>query len=132
MNQMHLISDGIARICNAQIVTHSSVILKYSKFVYNILQVLLQEGYVLSINNIEINNKAYIRVILKYDKQYKPVIKKIYMVSKPSKRIYKKRRNINFMCNNLSILILSTSYGVMSNFKAKKLGIGGEIICAVF
>lgn len=132
MSQNYLISDSISKICNAQKVLHKSTVVNYSKIIYGTLQVMLNEGYIKSVECIDIKNKKYIRVGLKYIKKCKPVINNIVTISKPGKRVYEKYKKLKSVYNNLGISILSTSVGIISNIKAKKIKFGGEIICKVF
>lgn len=132
MSQNYLLSDSVTRIRNAQKVFHSSVLIKYSKVVQGTLQVLLGEGYIKSIKYIKIKNKEYIRVGLKYIKNSKAVINNIIIISKPGKRTYQKCNDIKNIYNNLGISIISTPLGIMSNVRAKKSRVGGEVICKIF
>lgn len=70
---------------------------------------------------------------MKYkEKSRKPVISKIERISKPGLRVYTDSKNLPKVLNNLGIAIISTSQGVMTNLKAKQLGIGGEVLCYIW
>jgi len=127
----YIISDSITKIRNAQMMLQKSIILSNSKYIKNILQVILMEGYIKCLNLIKIAGREYIKIFLKYDKNNKPIINKIQIVSKPGKRVYIKKNEMKNIYDN-GIYILSTSNGILSNLSAKKMKIGGEIICKIF
>ncbi|ARC53220.1 30S ribosomal protein S8 [Candidatus Riesia pediculischaeffi] len=125
------ISDMLTRIRNAQFSRKTFVEVFFSKIKRNIIDVLKKEGY---IKNFEIQNKGKIDVLkirLKYFRR-KPVIEKIIRISRPGLRIYKKREDLSDVMNGLGISIISTSYGIMTNKDAKKMKLGGEVICEVY
>jgi len=127
------ISDMLTRIRNANLVKHQFVEIPYNRMAKAISLILKEEGF---IKNFEIcNEKAYpyLLISLNYQgKTRKPVIEKIERISKPSLRIYTDSKSMPVVLNNLGIAILSTSNGVMTNIKAKELGIGGEILCYIW
>lgn len=92
----------------------------------NLLNIFIQNGLIKTYQ-IKINNK--IDILLKY-KHNQPVFYKIKKISKPSKRIYIKNKNL--YRNKSGIFILSTSKGLLTDFQAKKLNIGGELICIIY
>ncbi|KIE64131.1 SSU ribosomal protein S8p (S15Ae) [Candidatus Riesia pediculischaeffi PTSU] len=121
----------LTRIRNAQFSRKTFVEVFFSKIKRNIIDVLKKEGY---IKNFEIQNKGKIDVLkirLKYFRR-KPVIEKIIRISRPGLRIYKKREDLSDVMNGLGISIISTSYGIMTNKDAKKMKLGGEVICEVY
>ena len=123
------ISDLLTRIRNAQMSNKAFIKLSSSIMKIAILKVLKDEGYIENFKKYEIlKNKIELEVILKYYNN-KPVISKITRVSKPGLRIYKKIINLPKVLGGLGIAVISTSYGVISDKKAKKLGQGGEILC---
>ncbi|WP_343183980.1 30S ribosomal protein S8 [Buchnera aphidicola (Ceratovacuna keduensis)] len=126
MSMQDSISDMLTRIRNGQFSKKIYVIVKFSKFKVSILEVLKREGY---IKNFLINYK--IKIFLKYYNG-KPVIEHIEKVSKPSLRVYKNKRDVYKVIYGLGISIISTSRGVLTDFEARKLGIGGEILCNVY
>jgi small subunit ribosomal protein S8 len=127
------ISDMFTRIRNALIVSFDSVTFQYSNIRCEIAKILLNEGYIqgYEILNTDLRKRS-IKIALKYDKHGKPVIENIRRVSKPSKRIYTKKKDIYKVLNGFGTLILSTSQGVLSGKEARIKNIGGEIIGEVY
>ena len=126
------IGDMITRIRNAQMRLLNNVKIPSSKFRAKILDVLKQEGYISGYKLLtDPNNKNKLSVDLKYYNGL-PVIKEIKRISKPGRRIYASAESIPKIQNGLGISIVSTSKGVMSDSEAKKLNVGGEVICRVF
>ena len=125
------IGDMLARIKNAQIRGHKSVALPSSKFKLKIASVLKDEGFIIDFKTTEINNKATLEIILKYN-YGNPVINSIERVSRPGRRIFSSAESLPKINNGLGIAIISTPKGVMSDINARKEKIGGEIICKVF
>lgn len=124
------IADMLTRIRNAQMARKDSVLIPYSKIKYSIASVLQEEGYIETYQIKLINNISNIQVNLKYYSGF-PVIESIKRVSKPGMRIYKSVSNLQEVLGGLGTSIVSTSKGVMTGRKAKKMGIGGEIICEI-
>ncbi|AZP36208.1 30S ribosomal protein S8 [Candidatus Annandia adelgestsuga] len=131
MNIQDPISDMINRISNNQKIKKKKVIMFYSKFKSSISKILKEEGYIEDYNIINKKNKKKILEIkLKYFKK-KSVIHNIKRISKPSLRVYKNKKNLPKIISGFGIAIISTSKGVMTDHKARKYGLGGEIICYV-
>lgn len=142
------ISDMLTRIRNASAVRKTEVVFPYSKIKMSVAQILVKEGYIKDAEKIVAgvegvdagkekikNDKSRhfdrLRVVLKY-KSGKTVIKKLQRISKPGRRIYKKKDELPIVLNNLGIAIVSTSQGIMTNREAKKIGLGGEVLCEVY
>jgi len=126
------IGDMLTRIRNAVMAKKKEVFLEpASKLKMAILDVLKREGY---IEGYKIEGEGAKKKIIVYLKYYqgKPVIQVIERVSKPGRRIYVGVDEIPKVYNGLGIAILSTSKGVLSDREAKKLRVGGELICKVF
>jgi small subunit ribosomal protein S8 len=95
-------------------------------------KILVDKGYVNKYIDITDNKQGVLRLFLKYDAYGQPVIKKLTRVSKPGLRKYCTSTDIPQSYNGLGIVILSTSDGVMTDKEAKKMKIGGEILCTVY
>jgi small subunit ribosomal protein S8 len=129
------IADMLTRIRNASAVKKKQVYVPFSKIKLEILKILKSEGFITGFEEIKpgSDDKKFggIEVELKYE-DGKSVITNIKKISKPGRRIYAANDNLPKVLNNLGIAILSTSQGIMTNKKAKKLGLGGEIICEIY
>lgn len=127
------ISDMLTRIRNATMVKHQIVQIPDTKISKSIVSILKEEGY---IENFEIYTEksfSYLLISLKYKgKLREPIISKIERVSKPGSRIYTNSKNLPIVLEDLGIAIISTSKGLMTNIKARELGIGGEILCYIW
>lgn len=127
------ISDMLTRIRNANMVRHQIVQIPKTKMTLDIALILKEEGYISSFEEFEENNQKFLLLCLKYQGQKRqPIITSIKRISKPGLRIYVSNKNLPKVLGNLGIAILSTSSGVMTNHKAKSLGIGGEVICYIW
>lgn len=125
------ISDMLARMKNACMRHFETVDIPSSKMKAGILRVLEREGYINGFETVEVNGFDVLRVALRYY-DGKPVIKVLDRVSKPSRRVYSKLKNIAPVFNGFGIYVLSTSKGIMSDAEAKENNVGGEILCKVF
>ena len=123
------ISDMLTRIRNANMIKPQIVQIPSTKMSIAIASILKDEGL---IEDFEVYNETfskYLLISLKYmGKSRQPVICKIERISKPGLRVYSNSKKLPKVLNNLGIAIISTSKGVMTNIKAKELGIGGEIL----
>lgn len=128
------ISDMLTRVRNALAVSKKDVVLPYSNIKFNIASLLVDEGYLNNVEKIkdEVNGFDQIKIDLKYETKNQPKIRHIKRVSKPGCRIYAKKDELPYVLDNLGIAVLSTSRGLMTNKKARKVGLGGEIICEIW
>jgi small subunit ribosomal protein S8 len=127
------ISDMLTRIRNANMVKHQIVQIPSTKMSLAITEILKEEGYIEDFEQYSENNKNYLLISLKYTgKSRQPVICKLERISKPGLRVYSSSKELPKVLNNLGIAIVSTSKGVMTNLKAKELGIGGEVLCYIW
>jgi len=130
MSMSDPIADMLTRIRNAQMVHKLFVLIPSSKIKVSIATVLKSEGYIEDFTVLEEGNKKNIRVDLKYHAG-SPVIDLIDRVSRPGLRVYKGKDHIPTVMNGLGVAIISTPSGVMTDRKARALGVGGEVICYV-
>jgi len=127
------ISDMLTRIRNAHMVKHQIVQIPATKMSVAIAEILKEEGFIEDFENYIEDEKKYLLLSLKYlGKSRKPVISKIERISKPGLRVYTNSKKLPRVLENLGIAILSTSKGVMTNLKAKELGVGGEVLCYIW
>lgn len=130
MSMQDPIADMLTCIRNSQSARKLYVNLFYSKIKISIIKVLQIEGYIENFLIEEKEKNKIIKVNLKYFKG-KSVIQKIKRISKPGLRIYKPANKLPKIMNGLGIAIISTSKGVITDHTARKINIGGEIICYV-
>ena len=121
------VADMLTRVRNAQLVGHATVSIPSSKIKADILKVMQEEGYIEDFKVQNTDKHPEIIVQLKYY-QGKPVIEKIERVSRPGLRVYKNFKHLPKVAG-FGVAILSTSQGVMTHLKAKKLKVGGELVC---
>ena len=127
------ISDMLTRIRNANMVKHQIVQIPSTKMSIAIAHILKEEGFIEDFESYSENNKKYLLISLKYlGKSRQSVISKIKRISKPGLRVYTTAKQLPRVLDNLGIAIISTSKGVMTNLKAKELGIGGEVLCYIW
>jgi small subunit ribosomal protein S8 len=127
------ISDMLTRIRNAHMVKHQIVQIPATKMSTAIAEILKEEGFIEDFENYIEDQRKYLLISLKYiGKSRNPVISKIERISKPGLRVYANSKKLPRVLDNLGIAIMSTSKGVMTNLKAKELGIGGEVLCYIW
>ena len=125
------IADILTRIRNASSAKHATVDVPASNVKKAITQILLDEGYIKSFQVVEDGKQGIIRIALKYAGKEK-VISGIQRVSKPGLRIYKSKDELPKVLKGLGIAIISTSKGVMTDKKARKENVGGEVLAFVW
>jgi len=130
MSMTDPIADMLTRIRNGQRAEKQSVAMPASKVKAAIAQVLKDEGYVEDFAVRELEGHSTLEISLKYYAG-KPVIEKIERVSRPGLRIYRPKDDLPKVMNGLGVAIVSTSRGVMTDRKARGLGVGGEVLCVV-
>jgi small subunit ribosomal protein S8 len=124
------ISDMLTRIRNAQKSEKQSVAMPASKLKASIAKVLKDEGYIEDFAVRPNEGRPELEISLKYYAG-RPVIEKIERISRPGLRVYKPSREVPKVMNGLGIAIVSTSKGVMTDRKARGMGVGGEVLCIV-
>jgi small subunit ribosomal protein S8 len=127
------ISDMLTRIRNATMVKHQIVQIPVTKMSLAITTILKEEGFIEDFEPYQETKREYLLLSLKYTgKSRDSVISQIKRISKPGLRVYKKSNELPKVLDDLGIAIVSTSKGVMTNVKAKTLGIGGEVLCYIW
>ena len=132
MSMSDPIADMLTRIRNAGKAKLSSVDIPGGYIKTEIAKVLKEEGYIRNYKFIKDNKQGVLRVYLKYDETNKTAILTLSRISKPSRRIYQKYRDIKPVLNGTGVAIMSTSKGVITDKAAISQKIGGEIICKVW
>ena len=126
------IADMLTRIRNALIARHEEVIIPASNMKKAIAKILLDEGYIKSVDYVEDGLQGKIKITLKYAQGKESVIKGLKRISKPGLRVYAKNEEIPKVLGGLGIAIISTSKGVMADKAARAAGIGGEVLAFIW
>ena len=127
------IADMLTRIRNANTAKHDTVDVPASKMKIAIADILLNEGYITKYDIVEDGNFKTIRITLKYgvDKNEK-VISGLKRISKPGLRVYANAEELPRVLGGLGTAIISTNQGVVTDKEARKLNVGGEVLCFVW
>jgi small subunit ribosomal protein S8 len=126
------IADMLTRVRNALGVKHTQVIAPSSKMKVSIAKVLREEGYIQGYDVTKDRPQPMLRIWLKYTDDGEPAITVLKRVSKPGCRVYAGKHEVPRVRSGMGVAILSTSKGIMSDKKARALGIGGEVLCYVW
>jgi len=132
MSMSDPIADLLTRIRNAAMARHGQVPVPHSKLKLAIVSILKEEGFIERYEVVKDHTRPMIRIWLKYDENKKPVLTGLKRVSKPGSRIYTGRGDIPWVYSGLGVAILSTSRGVITGAQARRLGVGGEVLCYVW
>jgi len=127
-----VIADMLTRIRNAGTAKHETVDVPASSVKSAIADILVNEGYVKSVQKIDDDKQGVLRITLKYTANKKMVISGIKRISKPGLRVYAHKEALPKVLGGLGIAIVSTSKGLLTDRKARKENIGGEILCYVW
>ena len=129
------IADMLTRIRNALMAGHSYTVVPSSKMKLSIAGILKDEGFIENYDVTGDRPQPMIRMWLKYAgdrKDRRPVITELKRVSKPGRRVYTGKKDIPWVLSGMGIAVLSTSRGIMTGKKARRLGIGGEVLCHIW
>lgn len=129
------IADMLTRIRNAIMAGHSYVVVPGSKMKLAIAKILKDEGFIENYDVTKDRPQPMIRVWLKYAgdrKDRRAAITGLKRVSRPGRRVYAGKKDIPWVLSGMGIAVLSTSRGVMTGKKARRLGIGGEVLCHIW
>ena len=132
MSMTDPIADMLTRIRNANMVHHETVKIPASKLKIELAKLLKSEGF---ITDYEVKEEGKFKVIvitLKYDANKKPVISKLERVSRPGLRTYHKAKTLPKVLGGLGVAIVSTSKGLLTDRKARKENVGGEVLCYIY
>lgn len=128
---MDPIADMLTKIRNAQAARKRTVSISYSSFKYDIVKILEKEGFIGDFKRRKGKTEKRIVVSLKYEDK-EPVINEIKRVSKLGRRIYLKKKELYIPKGGRGALIVSTPKGVMTSKEARKLNVGGEVVCEIW
>ena len=126
------IADFLTRIRNANMVYHSTVEIPASKVKVALAAILKEEGFIKDYEVIEDGKQGIIRIYLKYGANRERVLTGLRRISKPGLRVYARKDQVPRVLGGLGVAILSTSKGIMTDKQARKLKLGGEVICYVW
>ena len=126
------IADMLTRVRNALIARHDTVTLPASNMKKSIAKILLDEGYIKSVDYIDDGLQGQIKIVLKYAEGKQSVIKGLKRISKPGLRVYARNEELPKVLGGLGIAIVSTSKGVMTDKEARKAGVGGEVLAYIW
>jgi small subunit ribosomal protein S8 len=123
------ISDMLTRLRNGNLVGHKVVKVNSTRINYQLIKLLRAEGLIRQYETVLKDGRQYLFVYLKYSNNpTRPIIRGLKRVSKPGLRVYVKSNQIPIVLGGQGLAILSTSQGIMTNQRAKELGIGGELL----
>jgi len=132
MSMTDPIADYLTRIRNALHARQKYVDIPASNLKRKVSRILLEQGYIKKYIVIDDGKQGIIRIWLKYDENNEPVITHLERVSKPGRRVYADVDNLPRVMNNLGIAILTTSKGVLTERQAKRINVGGEVLCYIW
>ena len=126
------IADMLTRIRNANLVSHPSVEMPSSKLKVALARLLKEEGFIVGYEEKVEGSFKTLSIELKYDENNKPVITNLKRVSKPGLRSYSKAKNLPQVLGGLGIAVVSTSKGLLTDRKARKENLGGEVLAYIY
>jgi small subunit ribosomal protein S8 len=126
------VADLLTRVRNANMANHDYVEVPASRINTEILRILRDEGFVKGFELLKDRQFPTAKISLKYGPRQEKVLSNLKRVSKPGLRVYAKRDKVPRVLRGLGVAIISTSRGVMTDREARKLGIGGEVLCYVW
>ncbi len=132
MNTSDPIADMLTRIRNASLARHRELTLPSSRVKREIARILVEEGFIESFATQQDGVQELLTVQLKYVEGRTPVVSGLKRISKPGLRVYARKTEIPRVLGGLGLAILSTSHGIMTGSQARKLNLGGEVLCYVW
>jgi small subunit ribosomal protein S8 len=132
MNTTDPIADMLTRIRNASLARHRELTLPSSRIKREIARILVDEGFIESFATSQDGVQEMLNIQLKYVEGRTPVVSGLKRISKPGLRVYARKTEIPRVLGGLGLAILSTSHGIMTGSQARKLNLGGEVLCYVW
>ena len=126
------IADMLTRIRNGLLARQKQVVMPGSKVKIAVARILRDEGYIKDFEVTKDVPQPQLRIVLKYDRDRKPIVTGLKRISKPGRRIYVSRSEIPWVLSGLGVAIMSTPQGVMTGHRARRQGVGGEVLCYVW
>jgi small subunit ribosomal protein S8 len=122
----------LTRIRNAGTARFDKVDIPASRMKISLAKILKEEGYIKNYKVIKDNRQGILRVYLRYNEQQQPLIHGLKRVSKPGRRVYTGTEELPKVQGGLGVAVISTSKGVVTDRQARKLGVGGEVLCEIW
>ena len=132
MNVTDPIADMLTRVRNASAARHREVVLPASRVKADIARILVEEGFIASAETRTDDGHEQLVLTLKYVEGRTPVVSGLKRISKPGLRVYARKTEIPRVLGGLGVAILSTSHGIMTGQQARKMNLGGEVLCYVW
>jgi small subunit ribosomal protein S8 len=132
MSMTDPIADLLTRIRNANTAKHEWVDIPSSKMKLEMVKIMKEEGFIKDYKLSQDNKQGILRVYLRYTSREEPVIAGLRRISKPGRRIYVGSDEIPQVMGGVGIALLSTPRGILTDLKAKKEKVGGEVLCYVW
>lgn len=126
------IADMLTRIRNATRVRHEKVDVPASGVKEAIARILRDEGYILDFEKVEDSRQGILRLHLKYGPERRQVITGLRRISKPGLRVYARKDQVPKVLGGLGLALVSTSRGIVTDREARRLGLGGEVLCYIW
>ena len=126
------IADMLTRIRNGIMTRQKQVVVPGSKIKVAIARIMKDEGFVRDFEVTKDAPQPQLRIVLKYDRDRKSIVTGLQRISKPGRRVYVNRREIPWVLSGLGIAILITPQGILTDQKARRLGLGGEVLCHIW
>ena len=126
------VADMLTRIRNANTAGHKTVEVPASKMKKSIASILKEEGYIEDFEYDDDGKQGVIKIKMKYAPNKTRVISQLRRISKPGLKVYVKAEDVPRVLGGLGIAIISTSKGVISDKDARRIGVGGEVVCYVW
>jgi small subunit ribosomal protein S8 len=126
------IADMLTRVHNGLMARQKQVVMPGSKVKLAMARILKDEGFIRDFEMTKDAPQPQLRIVLKYDRDRKSVVTGLKRISRPGRRVYVKRSDIPWVLSGLGVAILSTPQGIMTGQKARRQGLGGEVLCYVW
>lgn len=126
------IADLLARLQNAALAGHSKLTVPYSDMLWSVTRVLQSEGFIVELNKKQKDNKNYIHIELAVTAAGRPALTGVKRVSKLSRRVYAKAKELRSVRGGYGRLLVSTPEGVMTGRQARHKHLGGEVLCEIW
>ena len=126
------IADFLTRVRNAGMARHEKVEIPHSKMKAEMARILKEQGYINDYSEKSAGAEKKLIIGLKYNSDGQRAITGLRRMSRPGRRVYRKQTNIPRVLDGLGVAILSTSRGILTDHEARRVGVGGEVLCFVY